>query len=688
MKAPQPLKRRLSVVIGFLCIVLLLFSLVLYDTQVVHGSEYQARSMASNAASQAVEASRGLVTDRNGKLLVSNRLTYTLIFSEDSFKTDDELNAAIWRLLELLQSNGVAWRDTLPVTFSTPYTLLGEEFDERFVIFAENEELPGSEQESFSLQMSAPELMLYLQKLFGLEDGYTQEQVRLIAGVRYELATADLLGGDYTLADDVSVELISQVADGRYAGVKTGTASARVYNTPYAAHILGRIGPIYHEEWVGDEENGIVGYQDLGYSMNALVGKDGVEKAFEQYLHGTNGTKLVTTSNDGKITGEFYMVDPQPGNTVVLTLDIDLQEAAEKSLARVIGAMEKKDGRSRGGAAVVVGVGSGEVLAMASYPTYDLSRFDELYDQLVNDTARAPLFNRATYGTYAPGSTFKPLTAVAALESGIITPYTNILDRGIYDYYSSPQPMCWIYDQWRSTHGYVNVTEAITVSCNYFFYEVGRLTGIDILESYARQFGFGQSTGIEIGDSAGALASPEYAEANGLEWTDGQTLTAAIGQSYHLFTPLQMANYVATLVGDGAHHQAHLLKSVKSYDNSSLIYAYDGEPLNTVEMSESTRNAVLEGMHDLTTGSLYYEFQNCIVSAGAKTGTAEIGGGDLNGVFIAFAPYDDPQIAVAVAIEKAEAGADLAPIAVDILNAYFSRDEIGTVIVGENTLIQ
>lgn len=682
------MKRRLLVVAAFLGIVLLVFSFVLYDTQVVHGSEHKARSMASNATSQVVEASRGIVTDRNGKTLVSNRLTYTLIFAEDEFDTNEDLNAAIWRLLELLQTNNVTWRDTLPLSLSAPYTLTTTEFDERFVLFAENEALPGSEKEVFSLDLSAPDLMERLNGLFGLEDGYTEEQKRMIAGVRYELAVADLLGSDYVLADDISVELISQVVDGRFAGVKTGTASARVYNTPYAAHILGRIGPIYHDEWVGDEENGIVGYRDLDYSMNALVGKDGIEKAFEQYLHGTDGTKLVTTSSDGKITGEFYLVEPQPGNTVALTLDIDLQEDTEKSLARVIGAMEKKDGRSRGGAAVVVGVGSGEVLAMASYPTYDLSRFDELYDQLVNDTARAPLFNRATYGTYAPGSTFKPLTAVAALESDIISPYTHILDRGIYDYYSSPQPMCWIYDQWRSTHGYVDVTQAITVSCNYFFYEVGRLTGIDILESYARQFGFGQSTGIEIGDSAGALASPEYAEANGLEWTDGQTLTAAIGQSYNLFTPLQMANYVATLAGDGEHHQAHLLKNVKSYDNSSLIYAYDGEPLNTVELSESTQDAVLEGMYDLTQTSLYYEFQNCIVSAGAKTGTAEIGGGDVNGVFIAFAPYDDPQIAVAVAIEKAEAGADLAPVAVDILNSYFSRDEIGTVILGENTLIQ
>ena len=688
MKAPHPLQRRLLILAGFLFLVFFLYIIVMYNTQIVQGSEFRAQSMASNATEVVVEASRGVLTDRNGKLLVSNRLTYTLQFSGESFADNDELNSAIWRLLELLQTNKVTWTDTLPVNLTAPWSLTTEEFDERFVLFAQDKELIDSDDESVSLNITAVELLEALWTLYGLDGDYTTQQARLIAGVRYELDVADLLGVDYVLADDVSVELISQVVDGRYEGVTTGTASARVYNTPYAAHILGRIGPIYHDEWVGDEDNGIAGYKDLGYSMNALVGKDGVEKAFEEYLHGTDGIKLVTTNSEGKVTGEIYVVEPQPGNTVALTLDIDLQEATEKSLAKVIGGMEKKDGKARGGAAVVVGIGSGEVLAMASYPTYDLSRFDELYDKLVKDTKRTPLFNRATYGTYAPGSTFKPLTAVAALENGIISPYTTIRDYGIYDYYSSPQPRCWIYTQWGSTHGYVDVTEAITVSCNYFFYEVGRLTGIDTLASYARQFGFGQPTGIEIGESAGALASPEYAEANGLEWTDGQTLTAAIGQSYNLFTPLQLANYMATLAGNGEHYQTHLLKNVKSYNNGSLIYAHSSEPVNTVEMSKSTQKAVLQGMRNLVTSTLAYQFSNCVVSAGAKTGTAEIGGGDVNGVFVAFAPYDNPQIAVAVAIEKAEAGADLAPVAVDILNAYFSKEEIGVAILGENTLIQ
>ena len=250
-----------------------------------------------------------------------------------------------------------------------------------------------------------------------------------------------------------------------------------------------------------------------------------------------------------------------------------------------------------------------------------------------------------------------------------------------------PQPRCWIYNATGSTHGAVNVSQAITVSCNYFFYEVGRLTGIQRLDDYASQFGLGRSTGIEIGDSNGVLASPEYAEKIGETWTDGQTITAAIGQSYNLFTPLQLANYVATLVSGGDHYEAHLLKSAKSYDNSSVVYAYNKGPTNHVDMSDSTLEAVKAGARGLATGSLSYVFNSCIVPVGCKTGTAETGGELSNGCFVAFAPYDDPQIAVCVVIEQGGGGANLAPIARDIINSYFSSASTSATIVGENTLL-
>lgn len=675
MQNPHPAKRRVIALLAFFGAFLLLFAAVLYDAQILHGGENRAKSISSNAASETVTASRGIITDRNGKVLVSNRLAYTLVFDRSGFADDAALNAAILRLVQLCEETGTGWNDTLPIGRVGNFLRYSNARSETFDKFIEKNDLTSG--------ASGRQLLSELRELYHVDESLSEREARLIVGVRYELHSRD----SYTFAEDVSTEVLSLITDGRYEGVTIRTASARVYNTALAAHILGTIGPIWQEEWSSNEDTGYVGYADKGYSMNDLVGKDGVEKAFESYLRGTDGRRLITTDETGKITGELYTREPQPGGTVALTLDIDLQADVEAALAETISGMIDKDSNERGGAAAVVSVGTGEVLALASYPTYDLSTFNEDYDELVNDQ-RLPMFNRATQGIYAPGSTFKMVTAVAALESGIITPSSIIQDRGIYTYYKDPQPMCWIYSQTGSTHGRINVSQAITDSCNYFFYEVGRLTGIRTLDSYASQFGLGQSTGIEIGDSSGVLASPEWAESHDQEWTDGQTITAAIGQSYNLFTPLQLANYVATLVGGGDHYQAHLLKNVKAYDNSRLLYMYDDNPINTVEMSDTTLSAVTRGMHELTvSGSVAYAFENCVVSAGAKTGSAQVGTDIANGVFVAYAPYEKPEIAVAIVIEKGGSGAALANTAVEIINSWFSRAQDGTAI-GENTLLK
>lgn len=675
MQNPHPAKRRVIALLVFFGAFLLLFAAVLYDAQILHGGENRAKSISSNAASETVTASRGIITDRNGKVLVSNRLAYTLVFDRSGFDDDAALNAAILRLVQLCEETGTGWNDTLPIGRVGNFLRYSNARSETFDKFIEKNDLTSG--------ASGRQLLSELRELYHVDESLSEREARLIVGVRYELHSRD----SYTFAEDVSTEVLSLITDGRYEGVTIRTASARVYNTALAAHILGTIGPIWQEEWSSNEDTGYVGYADKGYSMNDLVGKDGVEKAFESYLRGTDGRRLITTDETGKITGELYTREPQPGGTVALTLDIDLQADVEAALAETISGMIDKDSNERGGAAAVVSVGTGEVLALASYPTYDLSTFNEDYDELVNDQ-RLPMFNRATQGIYAPGSTFKMVTAVAALESGIITPSSIIQDRGIYTYYKDPQPMCWIYSQTGSTHGRINVSQAITDSCNYFFYEVGRLTGIRTLDSYASQFGLGQSTGIEIGDSSGVLASPEWAESHDQEWTDGQTITAAIGQSYNLFTPLQLANYVATLVGGGDHYQAHLLKNVKAYDNSRLLYMYDDNPINTVEMSDTTLSAVTRGMHELTvSGSVAYAFENCVVSAGAKTGSAQVGTDIANGVFVAYAPYEKPEIAVAIVIEKGGSGAALANTAVEIINSWFSRAQDSTAI-GENTLLK
>lgn len=671
---PHPARRRIRLLMAFFGLFLLVFLVVLYDAQVVHGSENRAKSIASNTTSETVTASRGILTDRNGKTLVSNRLAYKLVLDSSGFDDDKDLNDAILRLIRLCQETDTVWNDTLPLSGGNAGPVYSaERYTTAFVKYLKRHDL--------NANISAAELLPALREVYGVDDSLSTTDARLVVGVRYELDSRS----SYTFADDVSTELISRITDGRYEGVTIKNTSARVYNTKLASHILGTVGAIWQEEWNSDEETGYVGYADKGYSMNDLVGKDGVEKAFEEYLRGKDGKRLITTDENGKITGELFTREPQPGGTVALTLDIDLQEVVETTLATTIEGMMDKDSYQRGGAAVVIGVDSGEVLAMASYPSYDLETFNADYNELVADD-RLPMFNRATQGIYAPGSTFKLCTSVAALEEGTITPSTIIEDKGIYTYYVDPQPMCWAWRQMGTTHGRINVSQAIVDSCNYFYYEVGRLTGITKLNQYATAFGLGQSTGIEIGDVSGVLASPQWAEEHDREWTDGQTITAAIGQSYNSFTPLQLANYVATLVNGGEHYAVHLLKNVKSYDNSRLLYVYDEEPLNDLDISESTLAAVTKGMNDLTHDSLASAFSRCVVEAGAKTGSAQVGTDIANGTFVAYAPYDDPEIAIAIVVEKGGSGSLLANAAVDIINAWFSRGS-NSGASGENTLL-
>ena len=677
--------QRIIILFLLFALCLLGFFAVLFDAQVVHGEETLQRSASTITYQENVSASRGILTDRNGKVMVGNQMVYTLTFDSSSFSTHEEINDAVLRLLNLLESYNLDWEDTLPIEKHTQRYLtdaVSPTYLSRFSEYLISRKVQTRELTEANPIPDIPcsTLIRRLREEYKIPEEMSYADARKILGVRYELTLRRIMNVNaYVMAEGLSVELISEINDGDYRGASVGTGSVRRYETDAAAHVLGTVGVIWKDE-----------YQELksqGYAMDAVIGKSGVEKAFEHYLHGKDGKRLITTNDAGKITSELYSVDPEPGYTVALTLDMDFQQQVEQILAAATEGMVAEDGIARGAAAVAIGVGTGEVLALASYPDYNLATYHEDYTALSQQEI-SPYYNRATSGLYAPGSTFKMVTSVAALESGIITPKTEIRDTGIYTYYApSYQPRCWVYALGR-THGLVNVSEAITESCNCFFYEVGRLTGISTIGDYAMQFGLGVSTGIEIGDRAGTLASPEAAQKLGQTWYDGQTLAASIGQSYNQFTPLQLANYIATLVGDGEHYAAHLLKNVKTYDGSTMVEVYDEPPINTVRMSDSTKTAVLEGMHELVrSGSVSYSFSRCVVDAGAKTGTAQTGAGSNNGVFVCFAPYDDPEIALALVIEKGGSGSALASAAVDMLNAYFSETAPTSSTLGENTLI-
>lgn len=700
-ETPKTPRWRLPALLALVLCVMAVYVGVMFQIQIVNGEDYKSKSVSQIVRSSTVEAARGNITDRSGNLIVGNRQTYTLTFDATLLPDGTDQNEAILRLVNLCIDNNVAYTDNVPLSQNAPFTYvtltdsqqklfdryvsktlqpwLEKQLKKRAKVLAAAKDNPEKTPEADSFlddatldaeNLTAPQLMEAMRRQFEIDESVSDADARKIVAVRWELALRkEYATTAYVLANDVDINLITYVKDGDYYGADIGTASTRQYETTAAAHILGTVGAISPEEY--EKKKGD------GYSINAIVGKSGAESAFEEYLHGTDGVRYVNINDEGKVTSELYAVEPQPGATVELTLDLPFQEKVEQLLAENIGSMTKKDGVARGGAAAVVEIGTGDVLALASYPTYSLENFNKNYSTYANDAA-APLLNRATMGLYPPGSTLKPLTAIAALQEGVTTTSEKLNDTGQWIYPGTDMgPHCWK----RSGHGRLNVTGAITNSCNYFFAEMGYRLGMDKLREYLQAFGLGEHTGIETGDAVGSL--PENPKG------EDQAPWAAFGQSNQLYTPLQMANYIATLAGGGDHYPARLLKSVRSADASTILYSSDTvEPLNTVDIDPQNLKAVLQGMHNLTTqGSLSGYFKDCVVEAGAKTGTAQLGGNKKNnGVFVAFAPYDDPQIAVAIVIEKGDKGAALATTAVGILNAYFTKDEIATAIIGENQL--
>ena len=677
--------RRLYILGGFLLAVLAIYIGVLFDIQYNQGEEYLEKSVRTITRPETIEASRGVITDRNGRELVSNRQTYDLTFDTSMLSKGDDKNQAILRLIQLFREQGLTWEDHLPVSRTAPYTYTVDEVSATYrgwfnSFLQKKMELVSADLKSSDLTadmlntagLSANLLVKLMREKFDIPSGWSDADARDVLGVLYELSIRELTSASaYVMLADVDTALIALLNDGKYLGAKVVAATARQYETTYAAHILGTVGSLYKE----DLENPL--YAD--YPMNATVGKEGVELAFEQYLHGTDGTRIVSTNSEGKITGVFYEKQPQPGNTVELTIDLELQKVVEDALAETVMEMNAKDGNTaRGAAAVVEAVGTGEILSIASYPTYDLSTYRQNYAVLEADPSY-PMLNRATQGGYAPGSTFKPLTAIAALQEGGIEPYQKLNSPRTWRYPGDPNSYanCW----YAGSHGKINISEAITLSCNYFFAEMGYRLGLDKLNEYAMAFGLGEHTGIEIGDRTGNLAENKKGE-NQAPW-------AAFGQSSYLFTPIQLANYISTLVSGGKRYAAHLLKAVKSYDNTEVVTLGDTEPKNILEISDENLEAVKKGMYGLTTGSLAPYFKDCVVSAGAKTGTAQINKETTNnGVFVCFAPYEEPEIVVSIVIEQGGTGAALASTAVKILNAYFTPDEIGTAVIGENQLLQ
>ena len=716
-----------TLIISILLALLLIgFVMVLYNLQIVKGDEYRAASTVKIANTVTVEAARGEILDRYGRSLVGNRATYEITLNSSLMGAEAERNANLMELITICRENDLEWTDTLPISKDAPFTYT----DENALVYTNSEgkvkfsylgsllnALPLGDKilpnrwDSDDLAAAASvadlgegptaeEVIDGLRQYFLIDESLSDADARALIGVLYELnlRSQNVKQTEYIFAQDVDIDVISAVKERSLTGVNISATTVRQYNTTSAAHLLGRVGAIQSENWET--------YKAQDYNMNDSVGIDGMEAAFESYLRGKSGTLIQEMNTSGKVVSESWMVDdetgeamePEPGNHVMTTLDLRLQEKVEEVLANTI---ESLADTKEKGAIIVQSVNDGGILAMASYPTYDLSTVyssTEAY-KAVSDDPRNPFVNRATSEIYYPGSTFKPLVAIAALEEGLVTPTEEIQDTGALQLpeeehypYGDYHPQCWIYRQYRGTHGWENMADALRDSCNIYFYTLGHRLGIDKIDEYAAMFGLGQKTGLELSEAEGYVAGPETSAMLGQEWYGGNLLSAAIGQDNTKITMLQLSNYIATLVNGGNRYQTHLLKTVKSSDFSETVYEYEAQPVETLDLDPAYVEAVKKGMWEVANdeeSTVDQYLSNLAVEVGAKTGSAQVSADEnANAVFVLFAPYDDPEIVISMVVEGGASGANLASAAGEIVNYYFGSEHTMESIGTENTLIR
>ena len=668
------------------------YSVQMYGLQILDTGDV-VRNSDTYTSYYTVKASRGDLTDRNGNVLVGNRASYNLVFNNFVLMSSGDANEHLLRLVELCREQDIEYIEHFPVTLERPYEYTHDQYDSNWYTYFQDY-LSYMEIDS---DISAPLLIRKLREDYKIPEDWSDEDARRVLGLRYELMLrADITNlASYVFIEDVADSDLNAIMELNIPGLDTEVSTVREYYTTYMAHILGYLTKIGPEEWPE--------YQEKGYAMDAYIGYSGLEKAFEEYLHGTDGQLERVVDAEGNVISERYTKLPIAGNNVELTIDLELQIVAETALAyyienmRATGSANEGTGSgadAEGGAVVVLDVDTFEVLACASYPTYDLSlyRDSDYYNSLLADELK-PLYNRALQATYAPGSTYKMCTAIAALENGVIGRYTTILTKGIYEKYASSgmTPTCLIYSRRKATHGTIDVSGALSVSCNYFFYEVGDMLSTEQLDATAKALGLGEPTGVEVEEEIGYRANPETKEElyDGISenWNPGDKILAAIGQSENRFTPMQLASYIATIANGGTRNACTFLSRVVSADYSTLVQEQTPEVLSVVSMSEATKAAILDGMKAVCdTGTAVDYFRGyTLVDVAGKTGTAEHGsGGSNHGAFVCFAPADDPEIAIVVYGEKIGTGGYLANVAKAIMDVYFTQDTASEMVTYEN----
>lgn len=684
---------RAQILTLLLVLVVTFFAFKLYDLQIIQtgGSTDNTTTFTTRTR---VKAARGDILDTNGNVLVSNRASYDLVMNHYVLLTASGTNNHLYQLVTRCKEAGIEYNENFPISQERPFVYTLDEqnaaWQNYFQIYLNSKDLDSD--------ITAPLLVKRLRQRYKIPVEWTEEEARLVIGLRYEMDLRGCVGSlpNHVFLSDVSDQHLSSLVELNIPGLMVEKTTVREYNTEYAAHILGFVGPMNAEQWEEYKKNS-------DYSMDSEIGQSGLEAAFEEYLHGVDGVRIDTVTSSGELVKQEYLVEPKAGSNVEVSIDINLQRAAEDGMARVIQALrnspqEGADGKDvEGGAVVAMDVNTGQVLVCASYPTYDLSTYFEDYEEIL-EAEFDPLYNRALLGTYPPGSTYKMSMVVAAINANVISSTTPIYDKGVFDKYGPGFIVkCLRFTNFGMIHQNLTAAEALQVSCNYFFYDLGDRISLSAMDSTAKALGLGEPTGIELPENIGHRANAEtkkklYPGDNG-RWYKADQITAAIGQSDNRFSPMQLCVYASTLANKGTRYKATFLNRVVSADYRTMLAESERQVLSTLDISEDAYLAYSTGMKLVTqktdrwNGTAYSTFKDYPIAVAAKTGTAQDKkGASDNGAFVCYAPADNPRIAIAVYGEKAGHGSSLAVVAKDILDIYFEVGEVSDVTSLENKI--
>ena len=676
-------RARVGALLLLFCVIVGFFSFKLYAMQVIEtgGSTNNITTFETRTR---VKAARG-------NILVTNRASYDLTINHYVLISSASPNQTLYNLVKLCQKLDIEYTDHLPITKTQPFEYTLSDYNstwqshfQAFLIYRDN----------LDSDITAPLLMNKLRESYAIPAEWSDEDARAVLGLRYELSLRNCVGSlsNYVFLSDVSNDTLAAVLELNIPGMNVEASTVRQYNTPYAAHILGYVGAMSAEQWEY--------YKNIeGYSLDALVGRDGLEEAFEQYLHGTDGTRVDVVTKDGTLVESYYAVEPKAGQNVQISIDLDLQMAAEDAMATVLEGLRdpatntKPAGRDAvGAAAVVMDVKTGQVLVCGSYPTYDLSTVFENYNQLM-EAENQPMFNRALQAEYPPGSTYKMSMTIAGIDSNTIDIDSKIYDKGNFTKYKGFSYKCLMYSNYGLSHGDIDCTDALKGSCNYFFYELADRMRIEDIDKTAKGLGLGEATGIELYERLGHRFNPAAKAAlytgDDARWYAGDKVLTGIGQAENRFTPMQLCAYATTIVNKGTRYQATFLNRVVSSDYREVVFENSAQVLSKMNISNEAWEAVTTGMEKVANaqgGTAYSLFSKYPVKVAAKTGTAQTGvkNHSDNGAFICYAPADDPQIAIAVYGERVGSGGAMGRVAKAILDVYFGIDDSGETIQGEN----